>query len=374
MRAFPACCFEFYRLVGLVSAGSLAGRFGKLGCPGGGGSADGLSFTFGLNSLAGTPAMLGLFAVSAFTAPSAGGSLWIRFFVLSVCVGAAAVVVAGFVVVVVVGLVSAGSLAGRFGKLGCPGGGGSADGLSFTFGLNSLAETPAMLGLFAVSAFTALSAGSSLWIRFLALSICVGAVAVVVAGFAVVVVAGLAAVVVTGFTEAVVAGLLVVVVVAGLAATLVVAGLVLAVVAGLAAVVFAGLAVVVVAGLAVVVAAGLVATVAAGLLGAGVAGLAAVVVAGARTTGAGAVRATGAGRTTGAGAARTTGAGAGAGAELVVFLVSANAGCDNASAASSTAARAIPVSNVMTFPQRNGCESERRLAPDCSWQFFEVAR
>lgn len=238
-----------------------------------------------------------------------------------------------------VGLVSAGSLAGRFGKLGWPGSGGSADGLSFTFGLNSLAETPAMLGLFAVSAFTAPSADSSLWIRFLALSICVGAVAVVVAGFAVVVVVGLAVVVAAGFTDAVVAGLLLVVVVAGLAATLVVAGLVLAVLAGLTGAVVAGL----------------IAAVAAGLLGTGVAGLAAVVVAGARTTGAGAdvVRATGAGadRTTGAGAgaART---GAGAGAELVLFLLSANAGCDNTSAASSTPARAIPVSDVMTFPQR----------------------
>jgi hypothetical protein len=104
----------------------------------------------------------------------------------------------------------------------------------------------------------------------------------------------------------------------------------------------------------------LAATVVAGLLGAG-AVLAAVVVAGARMTGAGAGAArttgAGAGRTTGAGAgaARTTGAGAGAGAELVVFLVSAKACCDNASATSSALARAIPVSNVMTFPQRNWC-------------------
>lgn len=41
-----------YRLSGLVGAGSLAGRFGKLGCPGGGGSDDGLVRTLGLNSLA----------------------------------------------------------------------------------------------------------------------------------------------------------------------------------------------------------------------------------------------------------------------------------------------------------------------------------
>jgi hypothetical protein len=123
-------------------------------------------------------------------------------------------------------------------------------------------------------------------------------------------------------------------------------------------VVDAGLVLAVAAGLAGVVATGLAATVVVGLLSAG-AVLAAVVVAGARMTGAGVARTTGAGagRTTGggAGAARTTGAGAGAGAELVVFLVSAKACCDNASAASSTLARAIPVSNVMTFPQRNRC-------------------
>lgn len=176
------------------------------------------------------------------------------------------------------------------------------------------------------------------------------------AGVAEVVAAGVA-----GFTDAVVAGLL---------ATLAVdAGLVFVVVAtGLLAtfVVVVGLVLAVAAGFAGAVAAGLAATVVAGLLGAG-AVLAAVVVAGARTTGAGvgaarttgagAARTTGAGacRTTGAGAARTTGAGAGAGAELVVFLVSAKACCDNTSAISSTLARAIPVSNVMTFPQRNWC-------------------
>jgi hypothetical protein len=60
------------------------------------------------------------------------------------------------------GLVGAGLLAERFGKLGCPGDGGS-DVLSLGgFGLNSLAETPTTLGLFAVSPRTAPSAGSSL--------------------------------------------------------------------------------------------------------------------------------------------------------------------------------------------------------------------
>lgn len=234
-------------------------------------------------------------------------------------------------------MVGAGSLAGRFGKLGCPGGGGSADGLSLIFGLNSLACTPTMLGLFAVSPRTAPSAGSVLWMRFLALSIGVVVVAAVVAGFVV----------------AVVAGLLFVVVAAGFAATFAVAGLVVAAVAGLTGVVATGLA----------------ATVVAGLLGAVVAGLAAVVVVGARTTGAGvgAARTTGAdartgagagaARTTGAGAARTTGAGAGA--EVVVFLVSAKAGCDNASAASSTPARAISVSNAMTFPQKEAAAANQ---------------
>ena len=203
------------------------------------------------------------------------------------------------------GLVGAGSLAGRFGKLGCPGDGGPANGLSFgPVALNSLALTPSMLGFLTVSARTAPSAGSSLWIRFrarsmadgAAVAVAAGLVAVVVAGFTVVV-AGLTAVVVAGFTAAVVAGLMDVV---------------------------AGLAAVVVAGLTLVVVAGLIATDVD-------AGLATVVVAGARTAGAcaGAARTTGAERTTGAGAARTTGAGAarttgaGAGAELVVFLVSA---------------------------------------------------
>ena len=50
--AFTAKLFRPRYLSGLVSAGSSAGRFGKLGCPGGGGSAEGLSLPGGLNSLA----------------------------------------------------------------------------------------------------------------------------------------------------------------------------------------------------------------------------------------------------------------------------------------------------------------------------------
>jgi hypothetical protein len=43
---------SIYRVVGLVRAGSLAGRFGKLGVPGDGGTVDGATLTRGLNSLA----------------------------------------------------------------------------------------------------------------------------------------------------------------------------------------------------------------------------------------------------------------------------------------------------------------------------------
>jgi hypothetical protein len=119
----------------------------------------------------------------------------------------------------------------------------------------------------------------------------------------------------------------------------------------------------------------LAATVVAGLLGVG-AGLATAV--GGRTTGAGA----GAVRTTGAGAGRTTGAGAGAarttgagaGAELVVFLVSAKAGCDNASAASTMPAGTILLIDVMTFPQRLRRQKPRQLVNRIVLaQVFEVA-
>src|SRR2546430_9618490 len=85
-----------YRLSGLVGAGSLAGRFWKLGCPGDGGPANGLSFgPVTLNSLALTPSMLGFLTVSARTAPSAGSSLWIRFRARSIADGAAVAVAAG---------------------------------------------------------------------------------------------------------------------------------------------------------------------------------------------------------------------------------------------------------------------------------------
>src|SRR3954453_3742261 len=85
------------------------------------------------------------------------------------------------------GLVSFGWSAGRFAKFGCPGAGGS-DVLSLGgFGLNSLALTPSTLGFGPVSALTAPSAGNSLWMRFLALSI-----GVTVAVAAPVVVVGLA--------------------------------------------------------------------------------------------------------------------------------------------------------------------------------------
>lgn len=198
----------------------------------------------------------------------------------------------------------------RFGKFGVPGDGGSADRLTVTFGLKSLAWTPTMLGFCAVLTRTAPSAGSSLWMRLRDRSS--------------------------------------VEVVAGLTAVVVVAGLVVVVVAGLIAVAVTGLTVVVVAGLAATDV---------------VAGLLAVVVAGARTTGAGA----GAARTTGAGAARTTGAGArttgagagaarttGAGADVVVvlFLVSAQADDGNATA-DIRPTSIISLWNFMTLPPRN---------------------
>ena len=124
----------------------------------------------------------------------------------------------------------------RFGKLGCPGDGGSADRLTVTLGLNSLAWTPTTLGFFCVSARTAPSAGSSLWIRLRARSMFEVVPAVVVA-------AGLVAVVAAGLIGAVTAGLVAVVAVAGLAtvvtagltAVVVTAGLVVTVVAGLTA-------------------------------------------------------------------------------------------------------------------------------------------
>jgi hypothetical protein len=208
------------------------------------------------------------------------------------------------------GLVSFFSSAGRCGKFGCPGEGGGADGLSLTCGLNSLALTPSTLGFGAVSALTAPSAGNSLWIRFLALSIgvtvavvaglipalasaallisiCLARAAAMTAsslaraaaagdGVAAVVVTGLAGVVVVaGFAAAFVAGFVVA------AAFVVAAGLVLAVgVAGLVVAVGAGLVVTVEAGL-------VAATVAAGFAGAGVAGFATVVPVWVRATAAG---------------------------------------------------------------------------------------
>src|SRR5204862_835986 len=157
----------------------------------------------------------------------------------------------------------------RCGKFGCPGAGGTTDGLSLGLGgWNSLALTPSTLGFGAVSALTAPSAGNSLWIRFLALSI--GVTVAVVAGLTPALASaallisiclaraaamtasslaraaaagdGVAAVVVAGFVATVVAGLVVVVVVAGLVLALVVAGLAVVVVAaGLVATVVAGL-------------------------------------------------------------------------------------------------------------------------------------
>ena len=229
-------------------------------------------------------------------------------------------------------MLGAGSLGARFGKFGAPGDGGSADRLTVTFGLNSLACTPTTLGFCAVFARTAPSAGSSLWMRLRDRSRGVVVVAVVVAGFVAVavVVAGLTAVVVAGFV----------------AVAVVVAGFTAAVAAGLTGV--AGLTAVAVAGFTGVVAAGL--TGVAGLAATDVvAGLAAVVT-GARTTGAGAARTTGAGaRTTGAGAgaARTTGAGA----ELVVVLFLVSAQADGNAIADTRPASTISLPNFMTLPQ-----------------------
>jgi hypothetical protein len=200
-------------------------------------------------------------------------------------------------------LVSFGSFAGRCGKFGCPGAGGTTDGLSLGLGgWNSLALTPSTLGFGAVSALTAPSAGSSLWIRFLALSI--GVTVAVVAGLIPalasaallisICLARAAAMTASSLARAAAAGDgVAAVVVAGLAGVVVVAGFVVAavfvVVPGLVlAVVVAGFVVAVAAGLVATVAAGFVAaTVAAGFAGAGVAGFATVAPVWVRATGAG---------------------------------------------------------------------------------------
>lgn len=235
-----------------------------------------------------------------------------------------------------------------------------------------------MFGFLAGSALTAPSAGSSLWMRFLALSMFeVAGVAVdAVTGFAPaasaslflcrvfsMVLARAAAMTASSLARAAAAAdtgaVVVVVVVAGLAA--VVTGFVLA--AGFAAAVVTGLAVV--AGLTAVAVAGFTAVAAAGLIGLTAtdvdAGLA-TVVAGARTTGAGvgATRTTGAGvRTTGAGAVRTTGAGDDV--VVVLFLVSARA--DDGKASADTMPTNInSLRNFMTPPKNvelNGRTNDR---------------
>ena len=237
-----------------------------------------------------------------------------------------------------------------------------------------------MFGFLAGSALTAPSAGSSLWMRFLALSMFeVAGVAVdAVTGFAPaasaslflcrvfsMVLARAAAMTASSLARAAAdtGAVVVVVVVAGLAA--VVTGFVLA--AGFAAAVVTGLAVV--AGLTAVAVAGFTAVAAAGLIGLTAtdvdAGLA-TVVAGARTTGAGvgATRTTGAGvRTTGAGAVRTTGAGDDV--VVVLFLVSARA--DDGKASADTMPTNInSLRNFMTPPKNVELNGRPTIGPDCS--------